>query len=70
MSLCDLLTRKDVDINVTTEGDLKKFKTILEMTDDHLKGFEPGKDILIVRGPKFEKVILNCFIGRIELYVG
>jgi len=31
------------------------------MTNAHLEGFEPGNDILIVRGPKFIKVIAKLF---------
>jgi hypothetical protein len=40
-----------VNSDVITESDLKKYKTILEATNAHLEGFEPGNDILIVRGP-------------------
>jgi len=39
------LTRKDVDNKVITGSDLKKYKTILETTNAHLDGFEPGNDI-------------------------
>jgi hypothetical protein len=59
--LWELLTRKDVNNKVITESDLKKYKTILEATNAHLEGFEPGNDILIVRGPKFTKVISKLF---------
>ena len=58
--LWELLARKDVNTDVITESDLKKYKTILE-TNAHLEGFEPGNDILIVRGPKFSKVISRLF---------
>jgi len=46
--LWELLSRKDVDIKVNKESDLKKYKTILE-TNAHLDGFEQRNDILIVR---------------------
>jgi len=52
--LWELLTRKDLKSKVITESDLKKYKTILEATNAYLAGFEPGNDILIVRGPKFK----------------
>ena len=51
--LWELLARKDVNTDVITESDLKKYKTILETTKAHLEGFEPGNDILTIRGPKF-----------------
>jgi len=54
-------TRKDVDNKLITESDLQKYKNILETTNAHLEGLEPGNDILIVRGPKFPKVISKLF---------
>ena len=59
--LWELLTRKGVNNKVIMESDLKKFKTILDRTTAHLEGFETGNDILIVRGPKFTKVISKLF---------
>ena len=59
--LWELLARKDVNTDVITEIDLKKYKTILETTNAHLEGFEPGNDILIVCGPNFSKVISRLF---------
>jgi len=59
--LWELLARKDMDCDVITESDLKRYKTILGATNAHLEGFEPGNDILIVRGPKFSKVINKLF---------
>ena len=59
--LCELLERKDVNSDVTTESDLKRYKTILEATNAHLEGFEAGNDILIFRGHKFSKVISRLF---------
>jgi hypothetical protein len=59
--LWELLARKDVNSDVITESDLKRYKTILGATNSHLEGFEPGNDILIVRGPKFSKVISRLF---------
>ena len=46
---------------VTTENDLKTYKTILETTNYHMEGFGLGKDILIICGPKFTKVIAKLF---------
>ena len=59
--LWELLALKDVNTDVITEIELKKYKTILETTNAHLEGFEPGNNILIVRGPKFSKVISRLF---------
>ena len=55
------LKRKDVNSKVITESDLKKYGAILEATNAHLEGFEPGNDILIIRGLKFTKVISKLF---------
>ena len=46
-----------MDNKVITKSDLKKYKTILEMINAHLEGFEPGNDMLIVSGSNFTKVI-------------
>jgi len=54
-------TCNDVNNKLITESDLEKYKTILETTNAHLEVFEPGNDILIVRGPKFIKVISKLF---------
>ena len=59
--LWELLARKDVNSDVIAESDLKRYKTILETTNAHLEGFEPGNDILIVRGPTFSKVFCRLF---------
>ena len=59
--LWELLARKDVNSDLITESDLKRYKTILEASSAHLEGFEQGNDILIVRGPKFSKVISRFF---------
>ena len=59
--LWEILARKDVNSDVITGSDLKRYKTILEATNAHLEGFEPGNDILIVRCPKFSKVISRLF---------
>ena len=50
-----------MDTKVIRESDLKKYKTILEMTNPHLQDFEPGNDILIVHGPMFTKVFSKLF---------
>jgi hypothetical protein len=68
--LWELLTRKDVNNKVFTESDLKKYKTILETTNSHLERLEPRNDNLIVRGPKFTKVISKIFPKRNEAYTG
>ena len=55
------MARNDVNSDVITENDLKRYKSILEATNAHLEVFEPGNDILIVRGPKVSKVISRLF---------
>ena len=37
-----LLSRKNVNWCVVTTEDLKRYDTILESTNAHLKGYEPG----------------------------
>jgi len=59
--LWELLARKNVNSDVITESDLKRYKTILEANNPHLERFETGNDILIVRGSKFSKVIGSLF---------
>jgi hypothetical protein len=58
-----LLRRKDVNNKVITDKDLKKYKTILETTNAHFDGFEPGNDILFVRVPRVTKVIAKLFLS-------
>ena len=59
--LWELLTRKNVNIDVITTSDLKRHKHTVEMTNAHLVGYEPGGDIQISRGSKFTKVISKLF---------
>jgi hypothetical protein len=55
--LWELLTRKKVDDKLVSKTDLTRYKNILEMTNAHLEGYEPGGDIRISRGQKFGIVI-------------
>ena len=59
--LWELLTRKSVNSDVITDSYLKAYKRILELTDAHLVGYEPGGDIQISRGSKYAKVISRIF---------
>jgi hypothetical protein len=68
--LWELLARKDMNRDVISESDLRKYRTIVEASNAHLEGFEPGNDILIVRGPKFLKVISRPFQKRKEASIG
>ena len=43
--LWTLLTRKDVNYDEIDENELRKYKTILEMTNAHLEGYRSGGDI-------------------------
>ena len=55
--LWELSSRKNVNSDVTTNSDIKRYKHILELTNAHLVGFELGGDIQISRGSKYTKVI-------------
>ena len=57
--LLELLTRKNVNRSVVTTEDLKRYKTILQMTNAHLKGYEPGNNVQTSHGPKFREVTSN-----------
>ena len=59
--LWELLTRKKLDKNSITRDDLKQYKTILEMTNAHLEGYDPEDNIRISRGNKFKDVISRLF---------
>ena len=59
--LWELLGRKDVNSDVITESDLKKYKTILEATNAHLEGFEPGMTSYSIADLHFQKVISWLF---------
>jgi hypothetical protein len=59
--LWELLTRKKVDETLISKNDLNRYKNILEMTNAHLEGYEPGGDIHISRGQKFVNVISKLF---------
>jgi hypothetical protein len=61
--LWELLTRKRVDKKLVTSADLKQYKTILDMTNAHLEGYDPDANIRISRGTKFRDVILKLFPG-------
>ena len=51
--LWELMTRKIVNSDVITNIVLKAYKHILELTNAHLVGYEPGGDIQISRGIKY-----------------
>jgi len=59
--LWELLTRKKVDTNSVTRDDLKQYKTILEMTNAHLEGYNPNANIHTSEGNKFRDVISKLF---------
>jgi len=62
-SLWELLTRKRVDKKLVTHADLKQYKTILEMTNAHLEGYDPEANIRISKCNKFMDVISRHFPG-------
>jgi len=59
--LWELLTRKKVNKDIVSADDLKKYKSILNLTSAHLKGYEPSAPIHISRGIKFRTVIAKLF---------
>jgi len=61
--LWELLTRKRVDKESVTTADLKQYKTILEMTNVHLEGYEPHANIRTSKGLKYKEIISKLFSG-------
>jgi len=61
--LWELLTRKRVDKESVTTANLKQYKTILEMTNAHLEGYEPHANIRTSKGLKYKEVISRLFPG-------
>ena len=61
--LWELLTRKRVDKDSVTGADLKQYKTILQMTNAHLEGYEPHANIRTSKGLKYREVISRLFPG-------
>ena len=59
--LWELLTRKFVNRGVVTTDDLKRYKTILELTNAHLLENKPGGNVQTSCGPKVRDVILKLF---------
>lgn len=59
--LWELLTRKRVNREKITTDDLKKYKKILLLTNAHLSDYQPGGDIRITRGRKYNDVIAPLF---------
>jgi hypothetical protein len=55
--LWELLTRKRVDTKSVTSADIKKYKTILEMTNAHLEGYKPRANIHTSKGVKYKEII-------------
>jgi len=52
---------EDVNYGSIDKNDLQRYKTILEMTNAHLKGYKPGGNIETSRGTKFKNVIEKLF---------
>ena len=42
LGLWELLTQKRADNRLVSEDDLKQYKSILDLTNAHLEGYEPG----------------------------
>ena len=59
--LLKLLTRKNVQYNSIDKNDLQKYKTILEMTNGHLKGYKASGNIQTTQGIKLRNAIAKLF---------
>jgi len=59
--LWELLTLKRVDKESVTGADLKQYKTILEMTNANLEGYEPRANIRTSKGVKYTGIISKLF---------
>jgi hypothetical protein len=62
--LWELLTRKKTNLAAVTTKELRKYKSILQMTDAHLEQYEPGCNIHVSRGVKYRNVISKLFPQR------
>jgi hypothetical protein len=58
--LWELLTRKRVN-KLIDANDMKKYKSILNLTTAHLEGYEPDAPIHVSRGIKFKTIIAKLF---------
>jgi hypothetical protein len=59
--LWELLIRKHVDTYMIPPNDMKRYRSILEITNAHLKVYERGGNLRISRGLNYTKVISNLF---------
>jgi hypothetical protein len=60
-SLTDLLSTKNVSRGVVTTDDQKRYKTILQLTNANLQGYESGGYMQTWLGPKLREVISKSF---------
>ena len=52
-----------LDKDSVTTADLKQYKTILEMPNAHLQGYEPRASIRTSKGVKYKEIISKVFPG-------
>ena len=52
---------QNVNRGVVKTDDLKRYKTIYQLTNAHLQGYETGSIVQTSRGPKFRDVISKLF---------
>jgi hypothetical protein len=57
----ELLTRKSVNKNLVSADDMKRNKSILNLTSAHLEGYELQTPIHVSRGTKLRIVIAKLF---------
>lgn len=59
--IVEALDTQKINTEVITVEGLKKYKTILKITNTHLQVYEPGSNIHITRGTKFRYVISKVY---------
>jgi hypothetical protein len=59
--LWELLTRKIENKKLVKKDDVMQYKSILNLTNAHLKGFKPDALIHVSHGIKFRTVIAKLF---------
>ena len=59
--LWKLITRTNLDYNSIDINYLRKYKTIMEMTNAHLDGYNAGGNIQTSQGITFRNVIAKLF---------
>ena len=62
--LLELLTRKNVNRGVVTTDGLKRYKSILQLTNAHLQGYETGVPLKHPANPSSKRLYQSCFLRQ------